>query len=167
MSEAGAFRVEEKQYTLGDARVVILAAQWHENIVGQLTRDAVRILKQFANVEAEVLRVPGCYELPQAASMLIQQHAATNAAYQTDLGVICFGCVVKGETPHFDFISLAAAHSIEHIACETQTPIMFGVLTTNTVAQAEDRANGTHSRKGEEVAYALLEMMKLQQDLRS
>ncbi len=167
MSEAGAFQIQDKRFSLVAPRVVIIASQWHEGIVNLLVNDAVRVPYDMANIQAEIIHVPGCYELPQAASMVIRQQNLQDLDAATNLGLICFGCVVKGQTPHFDFIASAAANSIEQLACETSVPVMFGVLTTHTVNQAADRANGTHSRKGEEIAYALLEMLQLKQDLHS
>ncbi len=169
MSEPGAFSVAGRKYDFEDpGRVVLLGAQWHDRIVSQLMADATRVL-QASGIEPEVMRVPGTFELPMAAAMLLRenQEAVRQYGVRPVEGVICFGTVVRGGTPHFEYISSATAHSIANVAVEYATPVMFGVLTTNTLEQAEDRTFGKHSKKGEELAVALLETMAFKRSLRS
>jgi 6,7-dimethyl-8-ribityllumazine synthase len=103
--------------------------------------------------DVEELSVPGAFELPQAARC-----AAESGRFDA---VVCLGCVIRGETPHFEYISSAVAHGIMDAAGETGVPIAFGVLTTDTVAQAEERAAGGRDSKGWEAAAAAIEMAVL------
>ena len=154
----------------GGERVLIFAADWHKDIVDILGADAQEELKRLGVAECEVIRVPGTYELPQAVAMYLNPDWPDfDSEPERDLpdGIICFGVVVQGETPHFTFISQAVADNLERVACESASvPVMFGVLTTNTEEQAMERANGKNSRKGIEVAHALGRMMEYAQSLR-
>lgn len=154
----------------GDEQVIIFAADWHKDIVDILVKDALEELKRLGVDDCEVIRVPGTYELPQAVAMYLNPDwPEYDCEPERELpdGIICFGVVVQGETPHFTFISQAVATNLEREACENASvPIMFGVLTTNTVEQAMERVDGTNSRKGIEVAHALGRMMEYAQSLR-
>ncbi|MGP1363230.1 MAG: 6,7-dimethyl-8-ribityllumazine synthase [Bacteroides sp.] len=164
MSESSAFNRSQEHYVVRpEEHVVIFAAEWHSEIVDRLVSDAVDTLIQHGVRQVEIIKVPGSYELPQAVSMYFYGPLNATLAEPRDrrsYSAICFGCVIQGETPHFTFISEAVAQEIEHVACSgVPFPVMFGVLTANTVQQALARANGTHSKKGEEVALALLKML--------
>jgi 6,7-dimethyl-8-ribityllumazine synthase len=100
-----------------------------------------------------VLAVPGAFEIPQAA-----RAAAESGRFDA---IICLGCLIRGETPHFDYIAAAAAHGIMDAAGETGVPMAFGVLTTNTVEQATARAGDGPDNKGREAAAAAIEMAAL------
>src|SRR5690606_37097757 len=97
-----------------------------------------------------VTKGPGTYELPLGALRL--------ATKRDIAAVICIGCVIQGETPHFDYICQAAALGIMEVGLKTQKPVIFGVLTTLNKQQAMDRAGGKYGNKGEEAAYTALEM---------
>ena len=164
MSESTAFDTSQKDFIVRpEERVVVFAAEWHGDIVEMLINDAVNVLVEHGVRQVEIIRVPGCYELPQAVSMYFYGPLNSTLAEPRDrrsYSAICCGCVVQGDTPHFTFISDAVAHAIEQTACSgVPFPVMFGVLTANTRQQALDRADGTHSRKGQEVAIALLKML--------
>jgi 6,7-dimethyl-8-ribityllumazine synthase len=107
----------------------------------------------------EIIDVPGAFELPQAARC-----AAETGRFDA---VICLGCVVRGETAHFEYISSAAAHGIQEASGETGVPMAFGVLTTDTWEQAEQRAAAGRDNKGWEAAAAAIEMAALFRRLRS
>ena len=100
---------------------------------------------------------PGAFELPLAA----RAAAATNR-YDA---VICLGAVIRGGTPHFDYVAGECARGIERASANTGVPVIFGVLTTDTAGQAEERAGGAHGNKGEEAALAALEMVSLSRAL--
>lgn len=171
MSEANAFDVSQASFELqSNERVIIFATEWHSDIVNILVEDAVKTLQAQGVTDIEVFRVPGCYELPQAVSMYLNLYEIvprdSGGMTQHPTGIICFGCVVQGETPHFTFISDACANNLERVACDYGViPMMFGVLTTNTVEQARARADGTHSRKGVEVAISLLKMLEFKRKI--
>jgi 6,7-dimethyl-8-ribityllumazine synthase len=106
-----------------------------------------------ASKDVEEFSVPGAFELPQAARC-----AAETGRYDA---IICLGCVIRGETPHFEYISSAVAHGIMEAAGETGIPIAFGVLTTDTESQAAERAGSGRDNKGWEAAAAGIEMAVL------
>ncbi len=142
-------------------RVAILVSKWNQEITFALADGAIEVLTA-AGVKAEnILRleVPGSYELPMGAEMALQQGPALH-------GVICLGCVIQGETRHFEFISQAVAQGVMRVGIDHQKPVIFGVLTPDTHQQALDRAGGKYGNKGEEAAVALLEMIDLQEGLK-
>ncbi len=164
MSESSAFDTSLQQYIIRpNEKVVVFEAEWHSDIVGMMVRDALELFLQNNVRRVEVVKVPGCFELPQAVSMYFYpplNSVLSEPRNRMDFSAICFGCVVQGDTPHFTFISQAVAQGIENVACSgVPFPVMFGVLTANTRQQAVERADGTHSRKGVEVATALLKML--------
>jgi 6,7-dimethyl-8-ribityllumazine synthase len=106
-----------------------------------------------AAADIETFAVPGAYELAQAA-----QRVAESGQWSA---VVCLGCLIRGETPHFDYIAQAAAHGITRAAQATGVPVTFGVLTTNSADEAMARAGDGPSNKGREAALAAVEMAKL------
>jgi 6,7-dimethyl-8-ribityllumazine synthase len=136
-----------------DARVAIVAARFNPAIVEELLSGCRRRLAELAVAEFAVHRVPGAFELPVAAAAL-----ARGGQFQA---IICLGCVVRGDTPHFDYVAGEAARGIQQAAVETGVPIIFGLLTTNTQQQALDRLDpaGTHGHAGERAAAAAVEMI--------
>jgi 6,7-dimethyl-8-ribityllumazine synthase len=138
-----------------DARVAIVAARFNADIVDELLRGCSARLAALGIDEARVTvhRVPGAFELPVAAKVLAQtrQFAA----------IICLGCVIRGDTPHFDYVAGEAARGIQRVALDEALPVIFGVLTTNTEEQARARAGGPHSHAGENAADAAVEMVAM------
>lgn len=112
-----------------------------------------------AESDIEEVWVPGAYELPQAARVLAQTGRFD--------AVVCLGCVIRGETPHFEYISAAVAHGIMQASADTGIPIAFGVLTTDTAQQAEERSGAGRDNKGWEAAVAAIEMAVLFRQLRT
>lgn len=136
-------------------RIAIVAARFHPEIVDRLV-DTARAELERLGVAADgiaVHRVPGAFELPVAAL------AVARAARPPD-AVICLGAVVRGETPHFDFVAGAAADGILRVGLDTGRPVIFGVLTTNTTEQAWDRADGAY-RRGADAARDAVAMARL------
>lgn len=138
-----------------DARVAVVAARFNQTIVDELLAGCLRRLAalEVAEDRIEVYRVPGAFELPVAAKVL----ARTNRFH----AVICLGCVIRGDTPHFDYVAGEAARGIQQVALSEALPIIFGVLTTNTEQQALDRTGGPHGHAGERAAEAALEMIAM------
>ncbi|MDD4528864.1 MAG: 6,7-dimethyl-8-ribityllumazine synthase [Bacteroidales bacterium] len=133
----------------------IVVSEWNSEITNSLLKGAVETLK-LNNVEEKdiyIKFVPGCYELPFGASKLLEKKKFD--------AVICLGCVIQGETRHFDFISDAVANGIMQVSLKKEIPVIFGVLTTNTLEQAIDRSGGKHGNKGIEAAIAALKMASL------
>ena len=134
-------------------RFALVVSRFNPAVTESL-RQAAETLLAGAGAEAvETVHVPGAYELPQAARCL-----AETARYDA---VVCLGCVIRGETPHFEYISSAVAHGIMDAAGETGVPIAFGVLTTDSDAQARARAGDGPDNKGRQAALAALEMALL------
>ena len=136
-------------------RIGIVAARFNAEIVERLVETAREELARLGVRPEDILlvRVPGAFELPIAAHALLRSAAPPDA-------VVCLGAVVKGETPHFDFVAGAAANGILRVGLKTGRPVIFGVLTTNTMAQARDRADGTY-RRGADAARDAVEMARL------
>jgi 6,7-dimethyl-8-ribityllumazine synthase len=138
-----------------EARIAIVAARFNAHIVDELLAGCQRRLKELGIDEKrlQVERVPGAFELPMAAKLFAQ-----SKRYRA---VICLGCVVRGDTPHFDYVAGEAARGIQQVAIDEAIPVIFGVLTTNTEQQALDRTGGSHGHAGERSAEAALEMIAL------
>ncbi len=136
-------------------RFAVIVSRFNERITGALSEGAHAALSEagVASGDVEDFSVPGAFELPQAARL-----AAETGRFEA---VICLGCVIRGETPHFEYISSAVAHGIMEAALETGIPIVFGVLTTDTESQAQERARPGRDNKGWEAAAAGIEMAGL------
>jgi 6,7-dimethyl-8-ribityllumazine synthase len=134
------------------ARFAVVAARFNERVVKRLLSGALRALAS-AGVPDDAIDVhwvPGSFELPQAAACL-----ARTGRFQA---IVCIGCVIKGETPHFDFVAGQAAAGIQRVALDTGVPATFGVITALTESQAWARAGGEVGNRGREAADAALEM---------
>jgi 6,7-dimethyl-8-ribityllumazine synthase len=142
-----------------DVDVAIVASRYNADVVQLLLDGAVDRLIE-AGISRErvtVMVVPGAWELPLACRWL-----AEAGGHQA---VITLGCVIRGETPHFDYVCAEAARGIAHAATESGVPVSFGVLTCDTMQQALDRAGGRFGNKGADAAAAAIEMAGLLRDL--
>ncbi len=130
----------------------IVVSQWNAEVTGALLNGAYDALIKHgaAAGNIHVAQVPGSYELTSGADVLLRDTRLD--------AVICLGCVIQGETRHFDFICSAVAHGITHVGLKHNKPVIFGVLTTDTLQQALDRAGGKHGNKGEEAAITAIQM---------
>ena len=142
-----------------DLRVTIVAARFNEFIVESLIKGAVHCLRQHGASESaiELIRVPGAYELPVA----VEKVAASRRAD----GIIALGAVIRGSTPHFDYVSGECMSGVAAAARRQGIPIGMGVLTTDTIEQAIERAGTKAGNKGEEAALAMIEMVNLLRQL--
>lgn len=140
-------------------RFGVVVARFNEDITGPLLEGVVRTFsaQRVADGDVSVVRVPGAFELP-----LVAQHLARSGTVD---GVVCLGAVIRGDTPHFDFVAGEAARGLQDVALATGVPVVFGILTTNTHAQAVDRIGGSEGHKGEEAAATALEMVALLRSL--
>ena len=134
-------------------KVALIVADWNEEITGSLYEAAVHTLMKYGFQKENLIkkRVPGSFELTYGALKMAEK--------ENIQGVICLGCVIQGETPHFDYICQAVAHGITELNIQTGKPIIFGVLTTLNKQQALDRAGGKYGNKGEEAALTLMQML--------
>ncbi len=130
-------------------RVAIVAASWHETVMDGLIAGAARACRE-ANAEATLIRVPGSFELP-----IVAQACAESAQFDA---VVCLGVIIRGGTPHFEFVANATTDGLTRVALDTRTPIGFGVLTCDDDEQALDRAGlpGSREDKGDEAASAAI-----------
>jgi 6,7-dimethyl-8-ribityllumazine synthase len=149
-TQAPAFQPHEIPKT---ARLAIVAARFNSKIVDELLTGCQRRLVELgiAAERVDIHRVPGAFELPVTARILAQTKKYS--------AIICLGCVIRGDTPHFDYVAGETARGIQQLAITESLPIIFGVLTTNTEQQAQDRAGGAHGHGGEKSAEAALEMI--------
>ncbi len=145
MSAAGAPRLSPTE--AGDLRVAVVAAQWHETVMKGLLEGALRALDQASVHEPLVVRVPGSFELPVACARLAR------AGYDA---VVALGVVIRGGTPHFEYVCQAATDGLTQVSVQTGVPVGFGVLTCDNEEQALDRAGlpGSTEDKGYEAAQA-------------
>jgi 6,7-dimethyl-8-ribityllumazine synthase len=136
-------------------RFALIVSRFNESVTRALRDGARAVLLEAGAVTADIeeMQVPGAFELPQAARC-----ASETARFDA---IVCLGCVIRGETPHFEYISSAVAHGIMAASGETGVPMAFGVLTTDTRAQADERAGGGPDNKGREAATAAIEMAVL------
>lgn len=149
----------EGQLVARDVRIVILAARFNELIVRNLVDGAVDALKRHGAAEADIhiVKVPGAFELPLAA-----QRLAKSRKYD---GITALGAVIRGQTPHFDFVCGECASGLNRVSLEYGVPVGFGLLTCDTVDQALDRAGGKSGNKGADAVLATLEMVNLLRQL--
>lgn len=149
----GEFRPQEGSFSIGDARIAVITARWNAQVTDGLRAGALRALKRHSIQTIEDFYVPGAFELPLAA-----QRAAKTGRFQ---GIITLGCVIRGDTPHFDYVCAETTRGIGEVSLNQDIPVAFGLLTTNDLQQALDRAGDNHDNKGEEAALTVLEMLEL------
>ena len=143
-----------------DLRVCLVVSRFNEPVTGSLEKGALDCLAtegvEPANVD--VVHVPGAWELPLGVRL-----ALDHGDYD---GIVVLGCVIRGETPHFEYVSMGATVGLQALARESNVPIGFGLLTTDDAGQAFARAGGDKGNKGEEATLAVLEMCDLAARLR-
>ena len=153
-------RVWEGQLTSAGLRFAIVVSRFNSFITERLLQGAMDALSRTgANPDQiDVIKVPGSWEVP-----LVAGEAARSKRYDA---VICLSAVIRGETPHFDYVAAEAAKGIAQVASQTGVPVAFGVLTTNTLEQAIDRAGAKGGNKGFDAAMTAVEMANLLRTLR-
>ena len=156
-SPTGQYRAEPLDCS--DVRVAVVAASWHQQVMDGLVAGALRALDDFQAVAGDVVRVPGSFELPVVAAALAQQ------GYEA---VVALGVVIRGGTPHFDFVCAAATDGLNRVALDHGVAVGFGLLTCDTEEQALARAGleGSEEDKGYEAASAAMVTAKTLRELR-
>jgi len=144
----------EGNLTTGTAHYAIITARFNSFIVNSLLNGAIDILKRSGVDESEItiVQVPGAFEMPLAAKKL-----AASGNYD---GIIALGAVIRGSTPHFDFVAAQTAAGLMNISLEFTLPVIFGVITTNTVEQALNRSGLKYGNKGRDAARSAISMYK-------
>jgi len=134
-------------------KIAIVVSEWNEEVTEALFSGAVDTLLSNGMIKENIIRkdVPGSFELTLGAQYL--------ASEENIDAVICLGCVIQGETRHFDFICDAVAHGITNVGLKYNKPVIFGVLTPENQKQALDRAGGKHGNKGDEAAITAIKML--------
>lgn len=140
-------------------RIAIVAAQFNDAIVNNLVDGALAAIRRHnGNLgDCDLVRVPGAFEVPATA-----QRLAKSSQYHA---IICLGAVIRGSTPHFDYVAGIAAKGVNQVALESGIPCIFGVLTTDTIEQALERAGTKMGNKGYDAAVAAIEMATLFQEI--
>ena len=135
--------------------IAIVASNFNRNIVDRLYNGAISTLEKngISQEEIEIIRVPGAFEIPVTVKTLLNKK-------QYDV-IITLGVIIRGETPHFEYIANECAHGISQLAIKTGIPIIFGVLTVDNRKQAMDRSGNTGKNKGVEAAQAALDMVDI------
>ena len=141
-----------------DALVVLVKTEWNSEIVDELEKGCQKVFEEYG-IDYRSIVVPGAVEIPFA----IQQCWANNNA---PTAFIALGCVVRGGTPHFEYVCHSVTHGITELNLSMQVPVIFGVLTVDTMEQAKERIGGVHGHKGKEAAITALKMMALNQRLK-
>lgn len=143
-----------------DFSIGIVVSEWNDDVTSNLLKGALETMKENGVKEENihVHTVPGAFELPLGCRYVLD-------AYQPD-GVVAIGCVIQGETKHFDFVCQGATNGIMQLNLETKTPVSFCLLTDNTKQQSLDRSGGIHGNKGVECAVACLKMIGLKKALK-
>jgi len=136
-------------------RFAVVASRFNEVVVRQLVEGASSCLRRHgvSQEDVEVVWAPGAFELP-----LVARRLASSRVYDA---VICLGAIIRGETSHFDYVASECARGIREAGMETGVPVLFGVLTTDDLEQALERAGGKHGNKGWDAAMAAMEMADL------
>ena len=145
---------DASEFTFG-----VVVSEWNDEITGALEKGCLKVLKEKGAKKdnIHVVHVPGSFELPGGAVMLVKNKKLD--------AVICLGCVIKGETRHDEYINSAVSQGLVNLNIALNKPVIFGVLTTENLQQAKDRAGGKHGNKGAEAAATAIKMVSLQKEL--
>ena len=142
-------------FTAGDHRIAVVASRFNDFVVNELVDGALDCLRRHGVDEdvVDVAWVPGAFEIPMAAKRFVQtgRYAA----------VICLGCLIQGDTPHFGYIAAEATKGIAQVSLEADVPVAYGVITADTLEQAIERAGTKAGNKGFDAAMTALEMIDL------
>ena len=139
--------------SMSDKKIAVIVSEWNDEITEDLYDGAYRTLVENGVKKENIIKkhVPGSFELTIAAQKM--------AALKEIDAVICLGCVIRGETSHFDFICEAVAQGVTNVSLKYDKPVIFGVLTTENKQQAFDRAGGKHGNKGDEAGITAIKMI--------
>ncbi|MFQ3322999.1 MAG: 6,7-dimethyl-8-ribityllumazine synthase [Pseudomonadales bacterium] len=153
------FRPVEGSFDAGDARFGIVVARWNGDITEGLLEGTLRAFKRHGVNEEQltVVRVPGAFELPLAAQKLARLNKFD--------AIVTLGCVIRGGTPHFEYVCSETTRGVGAVALNENLPVAFGLLTTDDLKQAQDRSGDNEENKGEEAALTVLELVSLYKQL--
>lgn len=147
---------------LRNGKVGIVYTEWNDAIINEQIAGAQRIAAQTGNTISSMVKVPGCFEIPYACKALYEQSVNDPEGPNA---IIAFGAVIRGGTPHFDYVCKAVTEGILQLNLTLPVPVIFGVFTLDNDAQAWERLGGVHGHKGEEAMIAALKMIAMQNNL--
>ena len=152
-------KILEGDLRVGDLRIALAASRFNESVVERLVAGATEALAAHGADPGtlELVRVPGAFDLPP-----VVRHMALSRRYDA---IVALGAVIRGDTPHFDFVAAECASGLARVAYETGVPVAFGVLTTDTEEQAFDRAGGAEGNRGADAARAAIALASLMRKL--
>jgi 6,7-dimethyl-8-ribityllumazine synthase len=153
------FDIDKDIQQLKDVLVVLVKTEWNAEIADELERGCLKVFDRY-KIQTKTIVVPGAVEIPFA----IQQYAANHSALSA---FIALGCVIRGGTPHFEYVCQSVTQGITQLNLSLSVPVIFGVLTLDTIEQAKERTGGVHGHKGEEAAITAIKMMLLNKQLRN
>jgi len=145
-----------------DACIVIIHTEWNSEIVDKLLGGCTKMLQHFGMNNFKILSVPGAFEIPFAIKYFWDTY---RNKFEKPQVFIALGCVLRGDTPHFDYVCKAVTDGILNLNLALPVPTIFGILTVDNRQQAEERTGGIHGHKGEEAAVSALKMMSLKYSL--
>ena len=140
-----------------DACIVLVKTEWTAAIVDQLERGCIAMLEKYAVKKIMVVTVPGAFEIP----FIINNYWNSAAKKKKPDAFVALGCVIKGDTPHFDYVCKAVTDGVVQLNLSLPVPTIFGILTVDNEQQANERIGGKHGHKGEEAAITALKMISL------
>lgn len=145
---------------LSNYRFAVVVSRFHSSITDKLLEGVIRCFETHTlkRTQWDIFTCPGSFELPQVANKL--------ASLKKWDAIICLGAVIRGETPHFDYVCAETARGIQDVALRWSIPVVFGVLTTNTLRQAKERVGGKHGHKGWDAAITAFHMATLYKTIR-
>lgn len=152
MKNENGFEFLELSNLIKEKRIYIVASKWNNAIVSEMVNESLSFMNDLGIKNIEVIRVPGAWEIPYASLKAIDNGAN---------GIITFGAIVKGETPHFEIISNTSSQAIMNLSLNRGVPIANGILATNNLDQAIERSSVHKLNKGREVTQSLLEMLEI------
>lgn len=151
----------DKDFThLKESKIILLSTLWNKDINDALVSGAEEVLAAYPQIQITKKEVPGCVEIGYALQKLTQKEATSKNTV-----IIAFGCVIRGGTPHFDYVCENVNNSVAHLNMQQNIPIIFGVLTLENEEQAWERLGGIHGHKGKEAAQTALCMLEFNQNL--
>ena len=142
-----------------DMRFGVVVSDWNNDVTWSLLRGTVETLMRHGATEENIIvrHLPGSFELPLGAQFMVE--------YEEVDAVICLGCIIQGETPHFEYVCKGVTEGISRLNLDYNIPFIFGVLTTASHQQATERSGGKHGNKGDEAAITAIRMVALQREL--
>lgn len=146
-----------------DACIVIIKTEWNAVVVDELERGCIQALSKLGVTKVNSLTVPGAFEIPFGIKAFWE---ATKYTDSRPNAFIALGCVIRGDTPHFEYVCKGVTDGIVHLNQCLPVPTIFGILTVDNQRQADDRIGGKHGHKGEEAALTALKMIAFQQSIK-